>query len=192
MITRKELAAIPEMLATSLRLVCRDVLLNLVSPSVLVPNVVRVLLYRAAGMKLRTFNIYPGCFFGGTKIDIGRGTLIGYKCFFDTSAPITIGDRCAIANCVQFITSTHAVGESARRAAARATRPIRVGDGCWIGAGAIILPGVLVGNGCVIAAGAVVHQDCEPDSLYAGVPAERIKSLTCAERDSDLGDYLDR
>lgn len=52
-----------------------------------------------------------------------------------------------------------------------------VGDGCWIGANATILPGVTVAPGCVIAAGAVVTKDTEPDGLYAGVPARRVRDL---------------
>jgi len=47
-----------------------------------------------------------------------------------------------------------------------------IGDGAWIGARVIILPGVTVGAGAVIAAGSVVTSDCAPDSLYAGVPAQ--------------------
>ncbi|WP_247602466.1 DapH/DapD/GlmU-related protein [Gordonia rubripertincta] len=63
------------------------------------------------------------------------------------------------------------------RAAGEGRRPIVVGDYCWIGAGAIILPGVVVGEGCIISAGAVVIRDCEPNGLYAGVPAIRKRDL---------------
>ncbi|WP_249354641.1 DapH/DapD/GlmU-related protein [Rhodococcus sp. USK13] len=52
-----------------------------------------------------------------------------------------------------------------------------VGDGCWIGAGAIILPGVTVGEGCVVGAGAVVTRDCSPNGLYVGSPARRVRDL---------------
>jgi maltose O-acetyltransferase len=41
-----------------------------------------------------------------------------------------------------------------------------------------VLDGVTIGAGCVIAAGAVVTRDCEPDGLYAGVPAVRKRDLT--------------
>ncbi|WP_308493924.1 acyltransferase [Microbacterium terrisoli] len=75
-----------------------------------------------------------------------------------------------------FVTATHVVGDATRRAAAATSAPIVVGDGVWIGARAIILPGVSIGDGCVIAAGAVVARDCEPHGLYGGVPAMRIRS----------------
>jgi maltose O-acetyltransferase len=39
------------------------------------------------------------------------------------------------------------------------------------------MPGVTIGDGCTIASGAVVTRDCEPDGMYAGVPARRVKDL---------------
>ena len=56
-------------------------------------------------------------------------------------------------------------------------KPIIVGDGCWIGANSLIMPGVTIGNGVVIAAGSVVTKDCESDCLYGGVPAKKIKEF---------------
>jgi len=54
---------------------------------------------------------------------------------------------------------------------------INIGKGCWICANVLILPGVTIGEGTVVAAGAVVTSDLEPDCLYAGVPALKIKQL---------------
>lgn len=50
-----------------------------------------------------------------------------------------------------------------------------VGDDVWVGFGAIILSGVNIADGCIIAAGALVTKDTEPYSIYAGVPARKIK-----------------
>lgn len=55
--------------------------------------------------------------------------------------------------------------------------PIEIKDGCWIGAGSIILPGTIVGSGCVIAAGSLVKGECKPNCLYAGIPAKIIREL---------------
>jgi maltose O-acetyltransferase len=55
--------------------------------------------------------------------------------------------------------------------------PIAVGEGAWIGAGAIVLGGVRIGHGCVVGAGAVVTRDCAPNGLYVGVPASRQRDL---------------
>ncbi len=55
---------------------------------------------------------------------------------------------------------------------------IKIGNGCWVGANAIILPGVTIGDGVVIGAGSVVTKNCDSDCLYAGIPARKIKSLS--------------
>jgi len=50
-----------------------------------------------------------------------------------------------------------------------------IGDDVWVGFGAIILSGVNVSDGCIIAAGALVTNDAEPYSIYAGMPARKVK-----------------
>lgn len=52
-----------------------------------------------------------------------------------------------------------------------------VEDGCWLGGNVTVLPGVTIKKGCIVGAGAVVTKDTEPDGLYAGIPAKRIKEL---------------
>ena len=52
----------------------------------------------------------------------------------------------------------------------------RVGKNCFVGAGAILLPGVEIGDGCIVGAGAVVTQDVPPASIVAGNPARVIRS----------------
>ncbi|MFJ6163382.1 acyltransferase [Pseudarthrobacter sp. NPDC092200] len=76
-----------------------------------------------------------------------------------------------------FATRNHVLGDSSRRAGPNIDQPIFIGSGCWVGAGAIVLGNVNVAPGCVIAAGAVITKDTEPNGLYAGVPALRIKDL---------------
>jgi acetyltransferase-like isoleucine patch superfamily enzyme len=49
--------------------------------------------------------------------------------------------------------------------------PITIEDDAWIGAGAIVLPGVTVGRGAVVAAGAVVTKDVESFTIVGGVPS---------------------
>lgn len=92
-------------------------------------------------------------------------------------ADITIGNNVGIGFRVTFINSSHQVGSGGHRAGKGFARSIVVEDGCWIGANAIILPGVTIGKGCVIGAGALVTKDCDPNGLYIGVPARRIKTL---------------
>jgi acetyltransferase-like isoleucine patch superfamily enzyme len=58
--------------------------------------------------------------------------------------------------------------------ASHTVAPIRLCRGCFVGAGAIILPGVTIGEKSIVAAGAVVHQDVPPHSTVGGVPARLI------------------
>lgn len=100
---------------------------------------------------------------------------------FDNRVNVDIGDRCGIGLGVQFVTSSHELDDPAVRAGRGTLAPISVGNGVWIGSGAVILQGVSIGDGCVIAAGAIVRGDCEPHCLYGGVPARRIKQLPGSE-----------
>jgi len=55
--------------------------------------------------------------------------------------------------------------------------PVRIGVNCWIGAGALIMPGVTVGDNSVIAAGAVVTRNIPPNVIAAGVPAKVLRAI---------------
>ena len=80
-------------------------------------------------------------------------------------------------NCV-FTCVTHELGGKNQRAGKHKYQNITIEDGVWIGASCTILPNATIANGCVIAAGSVVTQSTEPNGLYAGVPAKRIKELS--------------
>lgn len=129
---------------------------------------------------------------GGTKIvgkgalHIGEDTWIGpYGLFFThPDAPIQIGNHCDIAPEVCFVTGTHVLGDSRRRAGNGLVRPIRIGNGCWLGARVTVLAGVTIGDGATVAAGAVVSADVEPNTLVGGVPARLIRKL---DADSEAG-----
>lgn len=141
------------------------------------PRLARYLAYRAAGLDVRTANIYPGCTFVAPHTTIGRNTFVNRGCLFEGAGPLAIGEDCQIAMEAMFLTSTHPWepdGTFARQPENRATT---VGDRCWIGARAIVLPGVTIGDDCVIGAGSVVSRDCPSGYLYAGVPARAIRPL---------------
>ena len=108
---------------------------------------------------------------------MGGGSFSNANCFFDLSEDVIIGKNCSIGMRVTFITSSHKIGDSSKRGGQSYAKKIVVGDGGWIGANVSILPGVTIGDGVVIGTGAVVIGDCEPNCVYAGVPAKIVKRL---------------
>jgi acetyltransferase-like isoleucine patch superfamily enzyme len=111
------------------------------------------------------------------RLRLGTATFVNAGCRFDVSAEITIGENVSVGHEVLVLTQTHEIGLSGHRAGVLRARPVVIEDGCWIGARAVILPGVRVGRGAIVAAGAVVTGDVPPDTLVAGVPAHPIRSL---------------
>jgi maltose O-acetyltransferase len=148
-----------------------------------VGNRLRVSLLGLAG-----FDIGKGTVIWGRIMITGSGNLydrlhIGESCWFndacqlDLNAPIHIGNRVSLGHQVLLMTSTHAIGNSIRRAGEFVTCPIHIGDGAWLGSRCTILPGITVGEGAVVAAGAIVTNDVRPNTLVAGVPAKIIRCL---------------
>lgn len=62
-------------------------------------------------------------------------------------------------------------------------KPIRIEDDCWIGANAVILPGVTVGRGSTVGAGAIVSRDVPAYSVTVGIPARVVKQLPSVEEE---------
>ena len=155
-----------------------DILLNRVAASVLLNSSLRVPLMRRLGMDIDpSVALQAGIWFSGRDVKIGAGTRINVQCFFDESAPITIGANVNMGPQVMIHTSAHKLGGPDRRASTQQLRPVKIGDAVWLGLRATVLPGVTIGDGCIIAAGAVVTRDCEPNGLYGGVPARRLREL---------------
>jgi maltose O-acetyltransferase len=141
----------------------------------------RRLCLRIAGLSLGSGVRYcgRGWIYGCGRVVIGKDTWLspGVLIYSHAEVPITIGERCDIGPGVEFIMGSHVIGGPARRAGSGTVGAIHVGDGCWIGAGSRILGGVTIGAGSVIAAGAVVIREVPPNTLVAGVPAVKRRSL---------------
>lgn len=154
-----------------------DVVTNTFVSSPFVPRPVRWLLLRALGMNVSRSAIEASGYYGSRRISIGRGTFVNRQAFLDGSDEIRIGARCQIGMQVMILTGSHEIGTPAQRGSGSVHEPVTIGDGVWVGARAMILPGVTIGNGAVIAAGAVVTRACLANVLYGGVPARPIREL---------------
>ncbi|MCV7679015.1 MULTISPECIES: acyltransferase [Micrococcus] len=111
-----------------------------------------------------------------TLLTLGEGVYLNREVYID-NGPVTLGRNVYVGPRAMIITAKHSLGGPELRAGDGGPEPVVIGDGTWIGAGAIILPGLTVGAECIVAAGAVVTKDCTPNGLYAGVPARRIRDL---------------
>ncbi len=124
----------------------------------------------------------------GCNISLGSNVSVNMNCTFADCNKITVGNNVLIASNVQIYTAAHPVeladrltpdwnagsGEYFCRTYAL---PVRIGDGCWIGGGAIILPGVAIGKGTVIGAGSVVTKDIPDNCVAAGNPCRVIRRI---------------
>jgi maltose O-acetyltransferase len=107
----------------------------------------------------------------GCHITIGRDVFLNYGCVLLDVCDITIGDRTQIGPMVQLLTADHPRDPESRAEGLEKGAPIVIGQNCWIGGGALILPGVTVGDDAVIGAGAVVTRDVGAGRTVAGNPA---------------------
>lgn len=109
---------------------------------------------------------------------IGKNVFINTEVRFAcTTAKIIIRDNVEIGPRVSFETSGHGIIYRLNEGRSIIDKDIIVEENVWIGAGAILLPGVTVGKGAVVAAGAVVNKDVLPYTLVGGVPAKVIKTI---------------
>ena len=93
--------------------------------------------------------------------------------------PVTIVSHVNLAQGITVTALNHNFEDSDKRIDEQgvSTAPVIIEDDIWIGANAVILPGVTIGNHSVVAAGAVVTKNVPPHSLVAGVPAKIIKQI---------------
>ena len=93
--------------------------------------------------------------------------------------PVDIGSHVNLAQGITVSALNHNFSDASKRIDEQgvSTTPVTIEDDVWIGANAVILPGVTIGEHCVVAAGAVVTKDVPPHSLVAGVPAKVINKI---------------
>ena len=93
--------------------------------------------------------------------------------------PVTIGNHVNLAQGITVTALNHNFDDTTKRIDEQgiATKPVVISDDVWIGANAVILPGVTIGRHVVVAAGAVVTKDVPDNTIVGGVPATIIKKL---------------
>ncbi len=110
---------------------------------------------------------------GWGRIRVGDRVFLNCGTALLSVLEITIGDDVAMANEV-YVMDSNSHGVEGRE---HVEAPVRIGDGTWVGARAMILPGVTIGKRVVVAAGSVVTRDVPDEVLVAGNPARVVRSL---------------
>ncbi|POF63883.1 maltose acetyltransferase [Novacetimonas maltaceti] len=107
----------------------------------------------------------------GYNIFLGDNVFLNFGCIVLDVAPVRIGHGTQVGPAVQILAADHPRDASLRRRMLESGRPVTIGENVWIGAGAIILPGVVIGNDAIIGAGSIVTRDVPAGVTVAGNPA---------------------
>lgn len=150
-------------------------LVNTLSSSALVSPHVRPWIWRFAGIRVddpRSTCIESGCHVRHFNLRLGPGVFINRGVSFYDDSLIDIGANVSIAMDALLCTATHEVSqcEMTGRAGRALARSIVVGDGCWLGARCVVLPGVCIGAMSIVGALSLVRASCEPNSVVTGIP----------------------
>ena len=121
--------------------------------------------------------------FGGRHVHFGKNIYANFNltCVDDTH--IYVGDYTMFGPNVTVATAGHPILPELREKGYQYNAPVRIGKNCWIGAGAIILPGISIGDNVVIGAGSVVTKDLPPDVVAVGNPCRVLRKIS--ERDRE-------
>ncbi len=111
----------------------------------------------------------------GQFIRLGKKVFVNSGCIFMDRGGITLEDGVFIGPNVNIITENHAENPELRHNVY--TKPILIKRNAWIGAAAIILPGVTIGENAIVAAGSVVTKDVPDNMIVGGNPAKAIRKI---------------
>jgi len=113
----------------------------------------------------------------GSNIFLGERFYANHNCVILDVGEVHIGDRVMFGPNVQIYGTSHPLDAVERASGKEFYAPVVIGNDCWIGGGAIILPGVTIGNATVIGAGSVVTQDIPAGVVAVGNPCRVIKTI---------------
>lgn len=125
----------------------------------------------------------------GKHVHFGDGVYANFGLTLVDDTHIYVGDNTLFGPNVTVATAGHPIQPELRRKAYQYNIPVRIGRNCWIGAGAVIVPGVTIGDNTVIGAGSVVTKDIPANVVAVGNPCRVMRQI--GEKD-DIYYYKDR
>ena len=144
---------------------------------------------RAALLKEMFAEIGEGCYieaplhanWGGRFVHFGARVYANFGLTLVDDTHIYVGDNTMFGPNVPVCTAAHPILPSLREKGLQYNAPVRIGRNCWIGAGAILLPGVTVGDNSVIGAGSIVTRDIPANVVAVGNPCRVLRPIGEAE-----------
>lgn len=120
---------------------------------------------------------------GGRHVHFGKNVYANFNLTLVDDTHIYVGDNVMFGPNVTVATAGHPIEPTLRRRGLQYNAPVRIGANVWIGAGAVILPGVTVGENTVIGAGSVVTHDIPSGVVAVGNPCRVLREI--GERDRE-------
>ena len=115
---------------------------------------------------------------GGHHVHFGKSVYANFGLTMVDDTHIYVGDYTMFGPNVVVATAGHPILPELREKAYQYNMPVHIGRNCWIGAGAIILPGVTIGDNTVIGAGSVVTKDIPSDVVAVGNPCRVLREIS--------------
>ena len=115
--------------------------------------------------------------FGGKHVHFGRNVYANYNLTLVDDGHIYVGDYVMIGPNVTISTAGHPVEPHLRRQGLQYNIDVHIGSNVWIGAGAVILPGISIGNDTVIGAGSIVTKDIPAGVVAVGNPCRILREI---------------
>ena len=120
--------------------------------------------------------------FGGKHVHFGKNIYANFNLTMVDDGHIYVGDYTMFAPGVIVATAGHQILPELRETVYQYNMPVHIGKNCWIGAGAIILPGVTIGDQVVVGAGSVVTKDLPSNVVAVGNPCRVIREINEHDR----------
>lgn len=120
---------------------------------------------------------------GGKHVHFGKNVYANFNLTMVDDTHIYVGDFTMFAPNVTVATAGHPIDPALRERALQYNAPVHIGRNCWIGAGALIMPGVTIGDNTVIGAGSVVTKDIPAGVVAVGNPCRVMREITDHDRE---------
>lgn len=140
---------------------------------------------RAEMLKEMFAEIGEGCYieppfhanFGGKHCHWGNNIYANFNLTMVDDTHIYVGDNTMFGPNVTIATAGHPILAELRAQGYQYNAPVHIGKNCWLGAGAIVLPGVTIGDNVVVGAGSVVTKDIPSDVVAVGNPCRVLRQI---------------